>query len=268
MVYHTNDGGENWEQQITGLNAIVQQNQIFALNQMKAWIAGAYGWISITGNGGNTWTPIQTGFTTSMNWDIQFIDNMHGWMIGDGTLYTDDGGLNWERISSGFGFSIHFINDNQGWMTNHWGRISHTVDGGYTWQQQNILTSYSLYDICFTDENNGWAVGDYGIILHTNNGGTVGTGEFKVQSSRFKVECYPNPFHSAVSLEYTLENAAIVTLDIYNINGQLVDCLVNSHQDIGIYQINWEAGLMPAGVYFYKLNLGELSTSGRLILIR
>jgi photosystem II stability/assembly factor-like uncharacterized protein len=262
LVLHTNDGGQHWVEQSSGLN--VQQNQIFALNQMKAWIAGGYGWISITSDGGNTWTAFQTGFQYSYNWDIQFIDNMHGWMNGDGFLYTEDGGLSWERISNAGGYSFYFTDINNGWLTG--GGIYHTSDGGHTWQVQNQLTNYSIYSIWFHDENNGWAVGDGGIILHTDNGGAVGTNELNVQGTLFNVECFPNPFSSLTTLEYMLESPSYVQLEIYNVAGQQVDMLNFGKLQAGVQTITWHAGNCPKGLYFYKLIIDKQSITGKLIL--
>ncbi len=267
LLFHTNNGGNTWQEQFSGITDI-QQNAIFAIDSMTAWISGGYGWISKTTNGGENWSAYSTGFEFSMGWDIQFTDADHGWIIDDyGILYSEDGGLNWTRISNEGGGAIHFINPLQGWQA-RWSGISRTTDGGFSWETQNKLTNSYIYDVWFVNEFTGWAVGSLGITLYTNNGGTVGTPEPEFQISNFNVNCFPNPAIFSTTIEYMLDYPAFVTLDIYNINGQLVECLVNSHQNIGTYQINWEAGHMPAGVYFYKLNLGELSTSGRLILIR
>ncbi len=269
LLFHTRNGGDTWEEQFSGIIDI-QQNAIYAYDSLTAWIAGGYGWISKTTNGGETWTAFTTGFQYSMGWDIQFYDAQHGWIIDDyGLLFTENGGLNWERISNNGGSAIHFINPDQGWMAEGLGgNIERTDDGGHTWVLQNMLTNASIFDVWFVDENNGWAIGQLGMLFHTDNGGMVGTEEFKVQSLKFKVECFPNPLSSVTTFKYDLAETASVSLKIYNNFGQLIDVIIDGQQSAGEHQVSWNAGHLPPGIYFYSLNAGINSASGKLIVAR
>jgi photosystem II stability/assembly factor-like uncharacterized protein len=268
MIFHTADGGNHWEEQYSGITDI-QHNAIFALDSLTAWIAGGYGWISKTTDGGENWTAINTGFQWSMNWDIQFIDAQHGWMIDYSyVLYTSDGGLTWENLSETGGSAIHFINPDEGWSVGSHPWIGHTTDGGYTWEHQEIPTSYSMQDIWFFDENKGWAGGDYGIILHTDNGGTVGIPDSKFQIPGFKVVCYPNPLGLSTTIRYELSVDSFVSLDIYNNTGQQIDNLVNSRQLQGKQEVLWNAENRPPGIYFYRISAYNQSTTGKLVVIK
>lgn len=59
-----------------------------------------------------------------------------------------------------------------------------------------------------------------------------------------------------------------VTLKIYNMLGKEVATLINKQQPPGDYKIKWDASDYPSGVYFYKLQAGNYSTTKKLILIR
>jgi hypothetical protein len=204
-----------------------------------------------------------------MDWDIQFTDAQHGWMIDDYyVLYTSDGGLTWSNLSDSGGSAFYFINPDEGWSVGSHPWIGHTIDGGQTWEHQVIPTNYSLWDIWFFDENTGWAGGAYGFIFHTDNGGTVGTSEFKVQSSKFKVECIPNPLTSMTTIRYDLPGDAFVSLDIYNNTGQKVGNLVNSRQLKGEHLACWDVANLPPGIYFYRLTAENQSVSGKLVVIK
>jgi uncharacterized repeat protein (TIGR02543 family) len=50
---------------------------------------------------------------------------------------------------------------------------------------------------------------------------------------------YPNPFTSETSIEYTLDKASNVELVIYNLMGQKVAALVNTHQNAGSHSVKW-----------------------------
>ena len=50
----------------------------------------------------------------------------------------------------------------------------------------------------------------------------------------------PNPFKSQTTINYQLQRAGQVKLNIYNIAGQLVKTLVNSAQAVGNYSVKWD----------------------------
>lgn len=69
---------------------------------------------------------------------------------------------------------------------------------------------------------------------------------------------YPNPFNPETAIRYDLPEAAHVRLSVFNPLGQEVAMLVNEQEPAGSYQVKFNAGTVPSGVYFYRL---EASTS-------
>jgi flagellar hook assembly protein FlgD len=64
-----------------------------------------------------------------------------------------------------------------------------------------------------------------------------------------------------------------VSLEIFNIKGQKVRTLVNSHQASGSYQAVWngrdDAGRQAAsGIYFYKLQTPGYTTMKKMLLLK
>ncbi len=71
---------------------------------------------------------------------------------------------------------------------------------------------------------------------------------------------YPNPFNPSTQIRYTLGHSGNISLDIYNILGQRVRSLVNTIQQIGTYELEWDGkdnngNTVSTGVYFYKLTV-------------
>jgi hypothetical protein len=80
---------------------------------------------------------------------------------------------------------------------------------------------------------------------------------------------YPNPFNPVTTISYNLPtDADFVTLQVYNVVGQLIETLVNKSQAAGYHKITWDARQMPSGIYFYHLNANEFSQTQKMILVK
>ncbi len=84
----------------------------------------------------------------------------------------------------------------------------------------------------------------------------------------FSIRNFPNPIHSQTSFYFTLLNPAQVTLQIFNQKGQEVATLINGVRLQGDHITKWNRGKLPAGVYFYRFQVGRESVSGKLILLK
>lgn len=84
---------------------------------------------------------------------------------------------------------------------------------------------------------------------------------------------FPNPFNPATTISYTLAKDANVSLNIYNVNGQLVRTLVNQHQGVGTHNAVWDGrndhGLdVSSGTYFYQINADGHSEMMKMNLLK
>ena len=84
---------------------------------------------------------------------------------------------------------------------------------------------------------------------------------------------YPNPFNPETKIEYSLPNAAVVKLAVYNLLGQRVATLVDQRQSAGIHSIFWNGKddlgrSVASGIYLYRLEISEFVKARQLILIR
>ena len=85
---------------------------------------------------------------------------------------------------------------------------------------------------------------------------------------------YPNPFNPTTTINYQLAVNSKVELTIYNLLGQQIRTMVNTHQLAGAYQVQWngrnESGMsVTSGIYFYQLNAGkDYSETKKMVLMR
>ena len=79
---------------------------------------------------------------------------------------------------------------------------------------------------------------------------------------------YPNPFNPSTSLSYTVPQDGNITLSVYDINGRLVENLVNSYQEAGSYNAVWNASNISSGVYFVRLSASSEILTQKVMLIK
>ncbi len=87
---------------------------------------------------------------------------------------------------------------------------------------------------------------------------------------------YPNPFNPATTIKYLIATSSpltkgrteegFVTLKIYDVLGREVATLVNGLQTPGSYKIEFDAGSLPSGIYYYRLTINNFSQTKWMIL--
>jgi hypothetical protein len=84
---------------------------------------------------------------------------------------------------------------------------------------------------------------------------------------------FPNPFNPETTIPYNLTETSDVSLQIYNVVGQVVRTLVAERQAPGRYQVRWngadDRGVpVSSGIYFYKITAGKNQATQKLMLLK
>jgi hypothetical protein len=79
---------------------------------------------------------------------------------------------------------------------------------------------------------------------------------------------YPNPFNPTTTIPFSLQRAMFVTLKVFNTLGQEIATLVSEVMSAGSHATEWNAGNAPSGMYFYRLQAGNIARTGRVLLLR
>ncbi|MCC5808127.1 MAG: hypothetical protein JJU00_17495 [Opitutales bacterium] len=191
-TWRTMDGGGTWEQQaaVTPAGIIVPFGdgaRITFSDTSNGWVAGGFGYIARTGDGGETWevSLMASEFREALS--ASFLDASRGWVgTMTGQIFrTTDGGATWVRQPAdgttldGRIESVLFLDDSHGWalgavggLANRTGRIYRTTDGGSTWSEANIPDgTRQLNRVDFASPTLGIAAGVSGTILRSADGG-------------------------------------------------------------------------------------------------
>ncbi|NLW18599.1 MAG: T9SS type A sorting domain-containing protein [Candidatus Cloacimonetes bacterium] len=84
---------------------------------------------------------------------------------------------------------------------------------------------------------------------------------------------YPNPFNPITTIKYTIEKPGEVSLDIYNVKGQLVKTLYHGTATVGSHTAIWNGfdnsgNACPSGVYFYNLRTPNANLVRKMLLLK
>jgi hypothetical protein len=78
----------------------------------------------------------------------------------------------------------------------------------------------------------------------------------------------PNPFNPSTTLHYALPEAFQTSLKVYDINGRIVETLVDDYQLKGSYEISWQPEDLGTGVYFIHLRSGDLCDVKKIVYLK
>ena len=127
-------------------------------------------------------------------------------------------------------------------------------NGNYEWRLRAVDAAYVGSLI---------AVGEFSI-------GVVSAGELgeNIPKEYGIEQNYPNPFNPVTSIRYSIPEAGLVTLKIYNSIGKQILSLVNEVKQAGYYNLKFDATLLPSGVYFYRLQAGKFAETKKMVLLK
>lgn len=94
-----------------------------------------------------------------------------------------------------------------------------------------------------------------------------GTGLGKVLTYSLS-QNYPNPFNPNTAIYYSVKDAGLVSLKVFDILGSEVAVLVNSTKEPGNYEVSFDAINLPSGVYIYTLKVNGFTDSKKMLLLR
>jgi len=84
---------------------------------------------------------------------------------------------------------------------------------------------------------------------------------------------YPNPFNPSTVIKFSLPEASLVSLNIYNILGQEVMTLLNENKNAGTYSVQWNGennfgNNVSSGAYIYRIIAGNNVVTKKMILMK
>ncbi|MDP2806817.1 MAG: T9SS type A sorting domain-containing protein, partial [bacterium] len=153
-------------------------------------------------------------------------------------------------------------------------------DSSVAWQQQTVRGGSNIAcnndNIFFAWQDNrrnlGWDI--YGKITDWDLAGVQGEKDFSVNRISYALmQNAPNPASGQTTIKYQLAKSGRVSLKVYNTLGQVVKTLINEDKQPGYYSVKWdgkndENQKTAAGIYFYRLQSGDFTSTKKMVILR
>ena len=203
-IHSTEDGGKTWPR---SKNESACRFSVDFVSEKLVWCGGNNNQVCVSKDGGKTWTVAGLADMGTMHSNIDFIDDMNGWVATQKRcMATKDGGKTWTKVElpkeADRIAAIALRTPTDGYFLTNAGLLFITKDGGKTWTNKDIgIKNYkivdtankpqlvkkdvALADIAFMDENTGYIVfagsvpgeGNKVFCLKTEDGGSTWNAE-------------------------------------------------------------------------------------------
>lgn len=131
-----------------------------------------------------------------------------------------------------------------------------------------MFDSNGVYIEDFIPNNSGGLMTPNAVVIRKSNPVPV-QDESSIYNLEFDLnQNYPNPFNPETKISFLIKETILVQLKVYDILGNEITTLVNSNQSPGRYEINFNAGNLPSGIYFYKLKAGSFTQTNKMVYLK
>ena len=122
--------------------------------------------------------------------------------------------------------------------------------------QEKVFIKFNLQADGYV-EFDGWYIDDISLLVYEGQPSGVSGPVEKPIKFALK-QNYPNPFNPTTAINYSLPQAALIKLVVYNALGQKVRTLVDGFQSSGLKTVQWDGksntgNQMGSGIYFFRI---------------
>jgi hypothetical protein len=116
-----------------------------------------------------------------------------------------------------------------------------------------VTANDTTFKTCFPYLQNPWR----GFNGANYSGSSVGVEQLGVGTPDAIMIGYPNPFISTTSFRYKVNFTCKVSIEIYDLNGKMMQVMNEGVRDAGEYNLTWSSGSLSSGIYQARLMINQ-----------
>jgi photosystem II stability/assembly factor-like uncharacterized protein len=292
-IFRSTDNGKHWITipfQYLVTNFLFLKNGVMLADVITGYYPNPCRSIYRSTNDGNSWDSV---FTSNYSVECSLVESKNGTVFAatlgydstHGGIYrSTDSGISWTSVNSDLPSrkinALAASSTGKLFAAINGTGIFQSVDNGNSWTNfTNGLDDLriqclgiNLNDQLFvgtgpselpTPETLGGSVYYCNTSTFVSHNNSTSPAKFELSQN------YPNPFNPNTTIKYSIPITSKVRLTVYNLLGEEVEVLVNDIQNIGIYEVTFNANVLTSGVYFYRINAGnKYSEVKKMLLIK
>jgi hypothetical protein len=116
-------------------------------------------------------------------------------------------------------------------------------------------------------------LGKYLTKIYSNDSITNVNDDLAIPTNLKLYQNYPNPFNPSTNIRFKLTETENVSIKVYSILGKEIKLLLEDYLPAGEYNIQWNGkddkeNLLPGGVYFIQMQVGEYRQTIKSVLLK
>lgn len=190
-----------------------------------------------------------------------------------GILYSPDGGATWRKVLRGTSISAIARDGSRAnyLYAGSVGALYFSGNGGFSWEPWNT----TLPRDAITDINSD--PGSDTVYVATSGSGIFKVFDYSTDiaapsrehpSSYVLRPLYPNPFNPSTTVEITLPERGMVTIDVFDVLGQRVGRIADEAAGAGVHTYRFDGEGLPSGMYLVRAILDGRVFVRSVVLLR
>ena len=281
-ILKTSNSGLTWDS-VYGVQYGANLNAIKIITSQLVYAAGDSGKVLFSNDGGLNWNIIPSN-TNNFIYGITAVDSSLYFFGENGTILkftsasipveltsfnaaVNDNKVNlsWSTATelNNSGFQIQRLKASKIEVNENWQNIGFVNGIGtsteahtYSFQDHEITSGKYQYRLKQIDFDGSF---EYSNIIAVEIGTPV---EFILAQN------FPNPFNPGTNISWQTPVSGQQILKVYDVLGNEVAILIDEFKSAGSYQVEFNAAKLSSGVYFYKLQVGSLTQTKKMQLIK
>ena len=251
----------------------------FAVSGTNLFAGTSGGGVFLSTNSGTSWTARSTGLTTTLvNALVISGTNLFAGIWGGGVFLSTNNGTSWTAGSTGLTdtyVTALAVSGTNFFVGTYGGGVFLSTNSGTSWNAVNtgLPAEVDAFVVAPTGSGSGASLfagtrylGVYRRPLSEMT--SVEDAQSILPSTSLLGQNYPNPFNPSTIIKYQLRAQSYVTLRVFDLLGREVATLVEGIETPGNKSVQWDAGRVACGVYFYRLDAGSFTSVKKLLLLK
>jgi ligand-binding sensor domain-containing protein len=255
-LFRSSDNGTTWTTIENGLT----EGNIYALVAIGSdlFVGNLGGGVFHSTDNGDSWTPANIGLTSSYIHVLTEIGSdpssamLFAGTTDQGVFLSTNNGVSWNSASTGLPANTYvqdlIVSGTNLFVSTFDSAVYLSTDDGTSWQHVSSgITDTNVYTlaVCDTTLFAGTIHGVWRRSISDFNNSSVSP----IASIENSLRCYPNPFSSSTTINFTTPESGVATVAMVNILGTEVAHLFSGELSAGEHSFTWDATGLPPGMY-------------------